>query len=307
MIRRAMSRALSCLGLAAALLLSAAAPAQAEPVVVKRVVDGDTVVLADGSRVRVIGINTPEKGEPLSDEAAAFTRALCEGKPVEVLVGPVPKDGYGRTLGDIKVGGKTVAEGLVEKGLAHVYLVPPFDAKAAARLGQAQARARKGAKGIWATERYRGDFHITSFHANAPGDDRNNVNGEYLRVANISGEPRSLKGYTLHDADRQVFALPDLVVPPAHTVRIHSGKGQDARDPAQALALYVGSDRPLWNNDADSAILKDPKGQLVDRADHPKAGVKKTAKKPGKWKRRDAPGKKEGAGAERAPSSRTDK
>ena len=41
---------------------------------VQRVIDGDTVVLANGERVRYIGMDTPERGERLFDEATAYNR-----------------------------------------------------------------------------------------------------------------------------------------------------------------------------------------------------------------------------------------
>ena len=44
-------------------------PSNLEFVSVSKVVDGDTIELTDGRRVRYIGINTPERGQPFYDEA----------------------------------------------------------------------------------------------------------------------------------------------------------------------------------------------------------------------------------------------
>ena len=50
--------------------------------IVERVIDGDTIVLTCGERVRFIGINAPEIGEPGADEATQFVRDMVEGKTV---------------------------------------------------------------------------------------------------------------------------------------------------------------------------------------------------------------------------------
>src|SRR5262245_39753543 len=59
-----------------------------EQAVVERVVDGDTLVLAGGDRVRLIGVDTPEThhptkpAQPFGQEAYTFTRRMTEGKQV---------------------------------------------------------------------------------------------------------------------------------------------------------------------------------------------------------------------------------
>jgi len=72
--------------------VAAMAPVQAHPItspapglieaVVSRVIDGDTVVLESGERVRLIGIDAPEIGQPGADEATAFVRERVEGRTV---------------------------------------------------------------------------------------------------------------------------------------------------------------------------------------------------------------------------------
>ena len=42
------------------------------PATVTRIIDGDTIELSTGERVRFIGVDTPERGEPGADEATAF-------------------------------------------------------------------------------------------------------------------------------------------------------------------------------------------------------------------------------------------
>ncbi len=72
--------------------------------VVRWVVDGDTVVLADGRHVRYIGIDTPEidhakqQAEPLAYGARSVNRQLVEGQSVRLEYDRETTDRYGRTL-----------------------------------------------------------------------------------------------------------------------------------------------------------------------------------------------------------------
>ena len=88
-------------------------------VLVQRVIDGDTVVLADGERVRYIGMDTPERGDPFFDEATEYNRGLVEGKRTQLIKDESETDRFGRLLryvfaGDILVNGELVREGLAE-------------------------------------------------------------------------------------------------------------------------------------------------------------------------------------------------
>lgn len=69
-----------------------------------RAVDGDTIVLNNGERVRLIGVDTPETKHPrkpveyFGKEATAFTKRMVEGKEVRLEYDWQRKDKYGRTL-----------------------------------------------------------------------------------------------------------------------------------------------------------------------------------------------------------------
>ena len=69
-----------------------------ETSVVSRVIDGDTVELIDGERVRLIGIDTPEKGNKCYKESAIRLSELVEGKDVILERDVEDKDRYGRLL-----------------------------------------------------------------------------------------------------------------------------------------------------------------------------------------------------------------
>jgi len=70
------------------LLLTSLSYAQTH--IVKRVIDGDTIQLSNGERVRLIGVETPETKHPkkpveyFGKEASAFTKRMVEGKMVRL-------------------------------------------------------------------------------------------------------------------------------------------------------------------------------------------------------------------------------
>lgn len=85
---------------------------------VTKVIDGDTIELLNGERVRLIGIDAPEYGEPGFDEAKEELEELVLYRCVELKKGKVDRDKYGRLLRYVYVGGVDVNVVMVKGGLA---------------------------------------------------------------------------------------------------------------------------------------------------------------------------------------------
>ncbi len=234
---------------------------------VASVYDGDTLTLESGDKVRLRWVNTPELRPPqdYGIEAREAAKALVMGVEISLIYGSTHRDGYGRLLAGVRTteSKKDLSEVLLEQGLAHMFIIPP-DESNHDRLRAAQAKARKARRGIWSTQAYQGVLHITSFHANARGDDRQNVNGEYARVCNVSGRPVDVDGFRVMDLSGRSWLLPPLLLPPGHTVKIHSGQGTHQTDPKHQLEIYLGSDQPIWNNTRDRIKIYDRHGEMVD-------------------------------------------
>jgi len=96
-----------------------------EKALVTRVIDGDTIELANGYRVRYLGIDTPEAGEPFSKEATAKNKQLVEGKIIELQKGKRDQDEYERLLRYVYVDGLFVNAELVTQGYATAYIFDP--------------------------------------------------------------------------------------------------------------------------------------------------------------------------------------
>lgn len=116
---------------------------------VKRVIDGDTIELEDRTRVRYIGIDTPETEQCFWKEATEENKKLVEGKKIRLENDVQKQDKYGRTLAYVFAGGIFVNEELVRAGFAKVYTYPP-DVKYTEKFVAAQKEARGEKLGLWA-------------------------------------------------------------------------------------------------------------------------------------------------------------
>lgn len=119
--------------------------------VVSHVVDGDTFHCRDGRKVRLTGIDSPErKQEPFGGSARrALDQMLPSGTAVRMQLDVAPTDRYGRLLAYVWVGSTFVNEAMVREGWAVLYTVPP-NVKYADRLMLAQKEARAQSTGLWA-------------------------------------------------------------------------------------------------------------------------------------------------------------
>lgn len=132
------------------LLVTSAWCAAAEPLTGKvvRIADGDTITVLDAAnaqhKVRLQGIDAPERGQPFGTKAREGLAAMVMGKAVTVH--DDGKDKYGRTLGRIEIEGRDVNRQMVADGLAWHYVKFSRDA----RLAAAERDARAARRGLWA-------------------------------------------------------------------------------------------------------------------------------------------------------------
>lgn len=84
--------------------------------VVVSVPDGDSLQLADGRRVRLLGIDAPEKGRCMADEARELLSNVALKK--HVILKDIQTDDYGRVLANVFVGKTWVNGVMVQEGMA---------------------------------------------------------------------------------------------------------------------------------------------------------------------------------------------
>ena len=156
---------------------------------VARVIDGDTIELENGERVRYIGIDAPETSDPRKSiqcfgiEAAKKNQELVEGKVVRLekdvrtspsartfLASPVSeRDRYQRLLRYVYAGNTFINLELVKQGFAKVATYPP-DVKYQEQFLAAEREAREVKKGLWAST-------CTTFNVVQMGENGCNIKG----------------------------------------------------------------------------------------------------------------------------------
>jgi micrococcal nuclease len=137
-------------------------------ILVKRAVDGDTLVLENGERVRLIGIDTPEMHESnklykdsrrtgedvttiqkLGRKSYEFTKGLVEGKRVSLEFDVERHDKYGRLLAYIYLkDGTFVNAEIVKQGYASLMTIPP-NTKYTDLFQKLYREARESRRGLW--------------------------------------------------------------------------------------------------------------------------------------------------------------
>ena len=99
-----------------------------ESAVCTQVVDGDTIYLDNGKKVRFVGVNTPERGADGYISSKNFVQKFCLNKKVGLDIDDAKhNDKYGRTLAVVIVDGKNLNEMLLKEGLAEVMYIPPSE------------------------------------------------------------------------------------------------------------------------------------------------------------------------------------
>jgi micrococcal nuclease len=122
--------------------------------VVAEVIDGDTIVLASGEKVRYLMIDTPEitngKSECFGAEARTFNQEYVLGQDVELTYDVECTDKYGRLLAYVEAPDGEVNTLLVSRGFACAYHLPPNGDDRAVEFRDLQASAELSRAGMWA-------------------------------------------------------------------------------------------------------------------------------------------------------------
>jgi len=123
--------------------------------VVDRVIDGDTIVLTGGEKVRYLLVDAPEITDGHTDcfgaNAAQLDSDLVLGKTISLTYDIDRTDAYGRTLAYVSVGDLDINALLVERGAACVLFIPPDGADRRATYEALQADAKAHRRGVWGT------------------------------------------------------------------------------------------------------------------------------------------------------------
>jgi len=209
------------------------------------VIDGDTIITQSGEKVRLLGINAPEKGEFYYEEAKEALENMVKNKTVELEIDAKDKDAYGRSLRYVFVDDKFVNLEMIKDGYAHAYTIYP-SLRYTDSLKKAQSFAREKKLGIWRPSEYSGCIVIQAFSF----EDRD----EFIEFKSVCN-PINISGwYVTDESSHKPFYFPSILL---GDVVLHTGYGNN-----NSTHLFWNSN-PVWNDDSDTIFLRDSKGLLV--------------------------------------------
>ncbi len=241
-------------------------PEQPVELIVTRVIDGDTIELSNGEKVRLIGINAPEVNEKCYEESKRELQNMVLGKAVTLEQDVEDRDHYGRLLRYVYVDDTFVNLEMVRLGLAHKYEYG-LNTKYSDLFEQAENEAKQNKGCLWETEEvdYTQDqcIYIVDFHYNAEGNDNYNLNDEYVIFGNKCSYSIDMSGWTVKDETAShIYTFPSFVLEAGAKFTLYTGTGTDTNS-----ALYwgrtPGNYAAIWNNDGDTLFLRDSNGNLV--------------------------------------------
>nr|WP_305794484.1 lamin tail domain-containing protein [Halomarina rubra] len=103
-----------------------------------------------------------------------------------------------------------------------------------------------------------GELAIAQIHEDAQGNDRDNMNDEYVVFENVGTAALDLTNWQVADAVGKTYTFPSFSLPEGAQVTLHTGSGSDT-----ATDLYWSASGPVWNNGGDTVTVTDDSGTTV--------------------------------------------
>jgi len=229
---------------------------------VSRIIDGDTIELMNGERVRLIGINAPEKAQPYTVEATTKLSQLIGYNSITLEKDVSDKDQYNRLLRYVYVGSTFVNLEMVKQGYAIAYPYPP-DVKYADEFEEAEQEAKNAKLVIWNTTNV--SIIVLFMHYDAEGNDNNNLNDEYVIFKNTGSISVNMTGWTVQDKANHLYRFSVFNLSANSIVTLYTGSGTDTN-----TNLYWGrTGQAIWTNKGDTLYLRDSDGILVTDYTYP--------------------------------------
>ncbi len=231
---------------------------------VGRVLDGDTFELNNSKKVRLIGINSPERGEIYYDESRRKLKDLIEGKKVFMEKDKEEKDRYGRLLRYVYLEEEMVNLLMVENGYAIHYLFEP-NTFYGNLFENAEKSAMESESGLWSfvsDDNCSVCLVLEEFNWNADGNDCKNPNGEWVSFRNRCDFDCNITGWTVSDSGRNEYKFEVFLLSPGSSFVLFSGEGNNTDK--EIYWNRKGACPAVWNNDGDTLFLRDSLGYIAE-------------------------------------------
>jgi endonuclease YncB( thermonuclease family) len=196
---------------------------------VLRVIDGDTIETENGQKIRLRGINTPEKSMPLHDEAKNFLSELILNRSIEIEVHGV--DRYNRILAHVFLNGQNLNEQILKMGFGTLYYYEKDLHYSSLR--KAEEKARENEIGIWEKSSDANCLELVELkYTETP---KRCTNNEVLRIRN--------------SCDESI----DVIIKDDATHIYHEA--------LKGGSVFEKNFSCIWNNDGDSIYVWDEDGE----------------------------------------------
>jgi len=215
---------------------------------VERVIDGDTIVV-NGSSIRLLGINSPEKGDYYYEEAKQFLNSSLKDMLVKLEKTKQDKDMYNRDLRYVFLDNQNINIELVENGLANFYFPLGKD------------KYYKNFKKAWENCIIK-QINLCKSSSNKCSacielSDLDYKNQKVI-FYNKCSYGCDLTGWTIKDEGRKNFVFPQLTLKKGGLVEVKIGTGKNT-----GSTLFWEDVDYVWTETGDTLFLRDKDGGLV--------------------------------------------
>jgi micrococcal nuclease len=209
--------------------------------IVERIIDGDTIVI-NGTSVRLLGINCPEKKEEFFTEAKEFLEKEILNKTIKLEFGKDKTDRYGRTLAYVFLERKNINLALVEQGLANPYFPSGKD------------KYSSQFYGAWKNCKTNLCIISEDECANCIKLKKFDYLKEEMIFENICSFDCDLTGWKIKDEGRKNFVFGKFVLEKFGEIKVAvNGKGD----------IVWGGETYVWTKTGDTLFLRDDKNRLI--------------------------------------------
>jgi endonuclease YncB( thermonuclease family) len=213
---------------------------------VERVIDGDTVVV-NGTSVRLLGINTPEKGEKYYSEAKNFTSSLVSNKTIKVET--KGKDRYSRDLGYLFYNSENINLKIVREGYANYYF-PQGKDKYYDKFSEAWEECLDENKNLCkkSSDKCSDCIELKEF----------DFKSQKLVFYNKCNFDCSFNNWIIKDEGRKNFLFGNFILESKKSFSVLVGDKTDTKE-----VLYWKGQTYVWTSTGDTMFLRDSDNKLV--------------------------------------------
>jgi len=221
---------------------------ESETRIAERIVDGDTIV-AGGENVRLLGINTPERGEWLYSEAKEYLQERIFNKTIKLEFGKERYDIYDRLLAYVFLNEENINLKIIENGYANPYF-PSGKDEYSQSFYDAWKKCVSEEKNLCeaSKEKCASCIEIKNL----------DVESQEAIFYNKCSFDCTLTGWKIKDEGRKNFVFPVFVLESEKEILIKVGDGTDTEE-----MLFWKGEKYVWTSTGDTLFLRDEKGKLI--------------------------------------------